>query len=362
MRIMNLLHKISLFLIVLMIGCTDKFNDIPTSSGTGNIGNVGDTVYVKQNPDWDRNLFNFSKPQDIIVGREPFIYIANTGNNEIIMMDISGQVLGTKSIFKPVAIAQDYQLNLIVCGSIIHNNDTLGAVYKINLVAGQHQLNSAPVDTLLPKTSFDFLKPDREYTGACVFYNNSFYITRRGPSNSSLIDPDNAILIFRQKLRQDGSKTDTLVGTVPGIQKTGTGIPSLNRLSSITSFNNNSLDIITSLIGENSFKVQWLKYVSRPDFEGYEIALSPLSSDMMQINKFARPEDVTIDNRKNIFIADAEKDSVFKFNSFGDELESFGGPDIFDSPHAVAVFDKTVYVVDTNNDRILRFILSTEID
>ena len=35
--------------------------------------------------------------------------------------------------------------------------------------------------------------------------------------------------------------------------------------------------------------------------------------------------------------------------------------DIFDQPHGVAFFDKILYVADTGNDRILRFILSTEI-
>jgi len=45
----------------------------------------------------------------------------------------------------------------------------------------------------------------------------------------------------------------------------------------------------------------------------------------------------------------------------GDLLIAFGGPEQFDSPHAVAFFDKTLYVADTGNNRILRFILSTEI-
>jgi len=48
------------------------------------------------------------------------------------------------------------------------------------------------------------------------------------------------------------------------------------------------------------------------------------------------------------------------FNSFGDELQSFGGTDVFNEPHSVAFFDKTLYVADTGNNRILRFILSTD--
>ena len=53
---------------------------------------------------------------------------------------------------------------------------------------------------------------------------------------------------------------------------------------------------------------------------------------------------------------------VYKFNFAGDLLQGFGGNEVFDSPHAVAYYDRTLYVVDTNNDRILRYILSTELD
>ena len=76
---------------------------------------------------------------------------------------------------------------------------------------------------------------------------------------------------------------------------------------------------------------------------------------------FKNPEGATVDNAGNIYIADAETDSVFKFNSFGDLLISFGGPEKFSNPFGVAFFDKTLYVADTGNDRIVRFILSTDL-
>ena len=78
-------------------------------------------------------------------------------------------------------------------------------------------------------------------------------------------------------------------------------------------------------------------------------------------SRFEQPEGSAIDNFGNIYIADAGKDSVYKFNTFGDELESFGGPDIFNQPHGVAHFNNTLYVADTGNNRILRFSLSTDL-
>ena len=204
---------------------------------------------------------------------------------------------------------------------------------------------------------FAFNRTDRFYTGICSFSDNSVYVSRTGPSNSNPVDRDNSILTLRF------FENDSLViGRVPGLEPEGTGIMSANKISSLTSFNNNSLDIIVTLIGKNSFKVQWLEFIRSSDFEGYRNKLGAFSSDLMTINKFENPEGVAIDNAENIFIADAAKDSVFKFNTFGDELESFGGAEIMSSPHAVAYHDRTLYILDTGNNKIIRYILSTEID
>jgi sugar lactone lactonase YvrE len=128
----------------------------------------------------------------MIVGREPFIYVADTENNRVVMMDIAGRILGAREIRRPIALAQDYQLNLIVCGELVDAQGTVfSAVFKLNLVDVSHNIGIAKIDTLLPKTSFDYLKPQRKYTGVCVFSNNSFLVSRTGPANSNLIDPDN---------------------------------------------------------------------------------------------------------------------------------------------------------------------------
>ena len=56
---------------------------------------------------------------------------------------------------------------------------------------------------------------------------------------------------------------------------------------------------------------------------------------------------------------------MFKFSSSGDELQSFGGSGDgekqLNSPHGIAFFDKTLYVADTANNRIVRYKLSTDI-
>ena len=359
---MKVRRKIELIIISVVIAlissCGEKFDLTGIETGDGNVNIGGDTLFIQVNPVWE----GFNNPQYVMVGREPFIYVADTDNNRIVLMNLDGQILGVRSVQKPVAIAQDYKLNLFVCARF----DTLGtsysAVYKYDLVSVNHNIELAPEKRILPRPS-DFTQPLRQYTGIAVFYDNRYLITRTGPNNSNLIDPDNSILIFIQKKLSNGNTRDTLIGRVPLFDPQGTGILSANQLSSITSYNSRNYNMITTLIGENSFRVQPLEYIITPDFTGYHIAIPPYTADIMIPGTFSKPEGAAIDNAGNIYVADAAKDSVYKFNSFGDLLIGFGGEEgfKFNQPYSVAFFDKTLYVADTGNNRILRFILSTDI-
>lgn len=347
-------------LIVFFTSCAEKFDLTGIDTGDGNINIGGDTVYVQLNPAWE----GFNRPQDVMVGREPFIYVADTDNNQIVMLNLNGDILGAKSIKRPVAIAQDYRLNLIVCAQfdtiVGGQSQTFAAVYKIDLVSASHQLNLAPVKRLLPRP-IDINRPLVEYTGTCAFYNNVFYIARKGPNNTSFVDPDNSILIFSPKeLLGIPSDEDTLIGRVPNIDPLGQGLVSAYNISSLTSFNDQTINMIVTLTGENSFKAQWFEYVITPIDQRYISYFAANSVSFMIPNNFSRPEGSAVDQSRNIFIVDADRDSIYKYNSFGDELQSFGGPDLFNEPNGVAFFDKTLYVADTGNNRIVRFILSTE--
>ncbi|MCU0582996.1 MAG: hypothetical protein MUE57_04045, partial [Syntrophales bacterium] len=75
-----------------------------------------------------------------------------------------------------------------------------------------------------------------------------------------------------------------------------------------------------TLTGNTSFKTQWLYYNYGSETPGYENKLLPGSNQMMLPNKFVRPEGSAVDNSGNIYVADAERDTIYKFNSFGDEL------------------------------------------
>ncbi len=348
-----------LLLSIFLLSCNDKFVAPDNSPKDGN-QIISDTLYIQQSPVWT----GFNRPQDILIGKETFIYVADTDNDRIVVLNLAGHVVGTRNIKRPIALAQDFQLNLLVCSQFDTLNTTYSAVFKLNMVNAEHHIENAPITRVLPNFNDPINEPSAsvEYTGVATFFDNGFLVSRKGPNNATLINPDNSILLFRKKEMADGSKKDTLIGRVPLLEPLGTGLMSANNISSLTSYSGNKYDIILTLIGENSFRTQVLEYVEGEDYTGYKNKIQPFTTDLMTVAKFEKPEGTALDVYGNIFVADAAKDSIFKFNSFGDEMESFGGPETFDSPHAVAYFNKTLFVVDTENNRILRFVLSTDTD
>jgi len=351
--------KYFLLSLPLLVGCGDKLDLTQFNANTKNVNTGGDTVYVQLSPSWE----GFNNPQAILVGKEPFIYVCDTDNNRIVMMNTAGTVLGTKSIQHPTAITQDYRLNLIVCAEFDTLSNTYSAVYKIDLFAAQHDLAAAPVTRILPRRDSEF-KVRLKYTAVAAFYDNSFYVARNGTENTSVYDPDNSILKFEPKKHFNAGEGDSLIGRVPNLDPLSSGLISANGINCMTPFNKKNVDFIATFSGETSFKAQWFHFFASAVEEKYVSQFYPqFGTPFAQPNKFSKPSGSCIDQYGNIFIADgdAAKDSVYKFNQYGDEMHSFGGPAVFKKPSGVAFLDKTLYVLDAGSNKVLRFILSTDI-
>jgi len=351
--------KYLILLIPFFFGCGDKLDLNQFNSNTQNVNTAGDTVYVQLSPSWE----GFNNPQAIIIGTEPFVYVCDTDNNRIVMLNTAGTVLGTKTIQKPIAITQDYRLNLIVCSEFDTLGTTFSAVYKIDLFAAQHDIQNAPVTRILPRSA-DFNYPLRKYTAVAAFYDNSFYVARNGPNNTSVYDPDNSILKFQPKKYFNAGEGDSLIGRVPNIDPLSSGLISANGINCITPFTKKNFDFIATFSGETSFKTQWFHFFVSAVDERYLSQFSPYEgTHFAQPNKFGQPTGSCVDQFGNIFVADGSptRDSVYKFNQYGEEMHSFGGPNVFTRPAGVAFLDKTLYVLDAGSNKVLRFILSTDI-
>ena len=355
--------KYLVLIIPFLFGCGDKLDLNQFNTNTQDVNAAGDTVYIQLSPSWE----GFNNPQAILIGKEPFIYVCDTDNNRIVMLNTAGVVLGAKEIKHPISIAQDFRLNLIVCAEfdtlIGGVTSTFSAVYKIDVFAAQHNLQNAPVTRILPRAA-DFNYPLRKYTAVAAFYDNSYYVARSGPNNTSVYDPDNSILKFQPKKYFNAGEGDSLIGRVPNLDPLSSGLISANGINCMTPFSKNNVDFIATFSGETSFKSQWFHFFVSTVEEKYVSQFYPQEGvAYAQPNKFGQPTGCCLDQYGNIFVADGSpaRDSVYKFNQYGEEMHSFGGPNVFTRPAGVAFLDKTLYVLDAGSNKILRFVLSTDI-
>lgn len=347
---------------VLLSSCGEKIdlNQFPVNQDPGIIG---DTVYIPVSP----IIYGFNEPADIYFGYDQQIYVADKNNNRVVQMDLAGNVVSYSNfILRPKKITQDRFFDLLVVGAIIdtippNQLDTVDVIFRFKL-----QPNGGTLTGLNPSIAFRSNQPTPipgdhgNFTGISAYQDNYYVVTRSGPDNSSPIDPDNAIF-----------RIDRFDNTAPvperlsGFEVEGQGLMSLQGVSGITTFTNNNRDIIYIQNSPNTaFKIQWCIY---DDIENvYNPKYDPGSAvDLLRNGLLISPAGITLDQFNNIYVIDSYKDSLYKFNSLGRlRSESFGGtgtsPSQFANPLGVAFFNKTLYICDTGNNRILRFILSTD--
>lgn len=338
-------------LMITLASCgVEKFPLPQEQANNGGAGAVSDTTYLQLRPVWEAaNGYDLKAPHDILVGREPLIYIADTDNNRILLLDLAGNILGSSQrIEHPVALAQDSKLNLLV---VTETNK----IYRLNLVAAQHRIADAPIETAFHEID----NPDRRYTsiaaqlvaaqsGAAILY----FVAATGNDKK-----DNQVLIFPEHF-------NVRVPDAVSLEPNGLGMLSAATPSGVTTLRDFSSDFIFCMTGDNSFKVQW---ITAGQF-GFVPRLNPSQGnfDIFEQDKFSAPEDVTVDAEGNIFVIDAARHRLFKFTSAGEEQQSFGnqgaGEKQFNTPQGVAFFNKTLYIADTGNNRIMRFKLSTDVN
>jgi hypothetical protein len=361
--------KFNLFYILFIIlftlfGCGEQL-DLSQFPINQNPGVIGDTVYIPQSPAFT----GFNQPADIFVGNEPLIYIADRLNDRIVQLDIAGGLIGYSiPILRPKKITQDKNYDLLVIASVIDTIppnifDTVDVVYRFKL-----RNNNGLISGLQPLIAFKSNQPTPvpgdhgNFTGIAAFKDNYYIVSRSGINNSSQIDPDNAIFKINKN-----DNTYPVPERLSGFEILGQGLMSLQNISSIVTFQYSNTDFIyTQSYQDEVFKVQWVVYDDAEDI--YLPKFTPNSNvDLLRNGLFTRPEAVTLDDRGNIYVIDSGKDSLYKFSAAGRlKSESFGGEGSsntqFIDPMGVAYFYKTLYICDTGNNRILRFILSTDIN
>ena len=346
-------------------------------------------------------LDNFNYPVDMIAGWDELIYVADQGTEEIVSLDQAGNELGRFHIPGLGSIAQDRRLDILAAGTIdtVINgtNFTLPAIYRLDLQKdGDYGLANARIrNTIIHPFFFKAgtpVKDDEEvrFEGIAPLANNRFYISRTGPSNSTLKfgGPDNAVLLFNA---QDGFETPVFISSQGRLFrdyfKQPKGIVSVAQPPQNPAVDRRG-DFVFASTGESVLKVQTIRFVETDfgasyEVQNYEVGDTSRSDRFLyEPNRFEEPVDVTVagDETNYIFVVDAKKDSVFQFNALGFEgvnppagartkkviRASFGGTGDgltqFREPRGIAYINKILFVADSGNGRILRFKLTTDFE
>jgi len=376
-------------------GCEQKF-DTSVLPNPGAPKPLGDTNYVEILPPFP----GFEEPEQVMVGRDQLLYITDPGSNELVMMDAGGRILYRRHFLHPHAIAQNSKLDLYLSAETIAPNgvDTLGAIFRIYLVRFDTTyisrydttINTGTGDTTITPVVRDTstfyyhdlvnaparvvwqdpARPNRRYTGIGMFPEDDYLVTRAGPDNSSVYDPDCRIMYF--------SRTDVFITPLTDLATRpsgGNGITDIRNLTGVLTFPSSRDFIVIQNHEGIAYGAIWMIYSSTNDFQGWVPRFDPSNPDQRGIDfivpgRFVNPTGIAYDKRRReIFIVDNQLDSVTKFDRNGFfRTESFGKvkariPEFRDltSPSGVAFSsDCTLYLADTGNKVIRRFRISTQ--
>lgn len=357
------MKSIFLFLTFLfVVGCQQpyKLSDLPSAD---NVIRSGDTTYI-QTAEWG----GFKKPEGILYGRDQLFYVMDTQNDRIVMLNQAGGELSERNgVLHPLAAAQDTRLDLIVGAETVDptSHDTIGVVLRIKVEPASGHLDLAEIDTIWKEPGH----PKRRFVGIGIIPGDEYLVVRDGPDNSSPVDPDARVLLFRYVHQNATARKDSFITPLGDLQSgVGNSITSINHPTGIATFPGRADFVLTQKSDGVQYSAIWMVYSKTTDFEGWQARFDPSivgqNVDFVKANRFRDAEGVAIDPyRSDIFVVDAEQDSVVKFNNKGVfQKESFGAMSSrsgLSHPRSVAIAQGQVYVCDTDNDRIVIFRLST---
>ena len=284
-------------------------------------GEIGDTLFVLQTPIWGPNPstpmfdYQFSQPADVYVGREPLVYIADTGNDRIVMLDTFGNIKGVlEGILNPVDMIQDPRLRLYIV------NET-STIYFVDLFKYRHDLANAKLDSIYGPEQINHNcdnSPDDcwKFVGVSISRNSKdeyeLYLASTGP------DLKNKMI---HQFSLDTTRAEPYKGPLPFIPG-GLGFFGVTEPTGITNVRGRPIDFVFTQKGLNSFKVQWI--TDGGMVSAFEAFLDPrLGFDLFR-TRFREPEDVAVDENLNIYVVDAAADSMFKYSSNGALLQTLG--------------------------------------
>jgi sugar lactone lactonase YvrE len=342
-----------LILLLAFLACGERIK-LPTDIARTSPG-IPDTTYVPISPAWtEAGGIPYSGPEDIHIGFDGYLYITDTGNDRIVKLDQGGNFMAQyEGVKQPNSVSQDLLLRLVATGgNTIYMKSRDQQVFD-SLYTGKDIYVVSP-DTLIDTV---IVSPDSMVIDT-TYYIDSLQTAYKGIAtdlrpqsgySTYLVCDYTRDEITRFLLYQPGELINLGAAVPPGYELSKTRGP---------------LGIFTYMRGTRLRLLfcQSLYYYCVQLLDGE--TLEPViprsdSSNIYWQGTMDKAEDVATDEFENIFVVDRDKNQVHKFSRNGVKILSFGG-DLKD-PMGLAYANKILYVADTGNDRIIRFVLSTDL-
>jgi len=383
----------------IFIACDQDEYPLPTPKTTDTAFGANDTNYVELSPEWNNaNLdHDFADPHDITIGMDDIIYVADTGNDQIVAMSKSGEILThdgldhLKGIPHPTGVSVDSKLNVLI-------SNQSNTVYCWNQYFNFTQIDSAATEALfynsetnktVQMTFSDYVtrlkkgESELEITDI-LFENNQSWIDRARTVYPIYVTEESGSSINGVAAGQYGSDLFYLtesnydriteIRLVPDMAVKTNGGSVLFRYQGIHSREIASYGsgagtvddpwaievdeeghIYFTQLGGN-FRVQKLEW---PDFEpAYILGVH----DIMDLGRFKSPTDIELDDQNAIFVIDRENRDVSKFHNAGRRAgqQAYLGKKglvtaLFEGAKGILAENGIVYVLESGENRIRRF-------
>jgi hypothetical protein len=348
------------------------------------VSGLSDTLYIQLNPAWDDSTgYSFNNPGKLIVGRDTYIYVCDTGNDRIVRLDAAGTEYESYSVPHPTGVTQDELLRLLVTNGT--NN-----IYKIDV--GPDAVNSdavicysgsRAVDSTLIFDEFpNFVFTDiSALPGAGKIYLACGY--------DPMMDATGQVFAF-QNFVTIAANTDTLIDgatretgniILDPVIDYGTGVGYADHPNGLTAFTRSSNLYLLTTQDSSSFKTQMMSYYENEYYhiEFFQPSIIPGGDNDIYTTSYRWivPNAATIDSSGNIYVitspdtlSNPAQYSAYKFDPTGHIKEEWGlygsGVGEMKFPRGIAYDNfadrRTIYISDSGNNRILRFKLSTDIE
>lgn len=386
-----------LFLVLLLSSCGDPwgrktkldFIEVPQYDNAL-------VSYVPILPYWE----GFVAPVDLCIGYDRLIYVADSGADAIVCLDVAGRELGRYFLPGVHAVAQDRRLDLLAAAFvdtvIAGQRYRFDAIYRLSLYDGAgYGLSRARVVRRLVhpfyfQATFSLSDTAVRFRRIAVLGDNGYYVSRMGPDNdpAKFGGPDNAVLRFDAgDSWREAVLVESPLGSQPDFFQGPWGLAVRARPPQ-SPFISREEDFWVGLVGPGlPLRVHHIVRGVGEQGAFYQVDTRWVVGDTSRAEgflavpgRFRRPEGLTLTSGSQpyLIVVDAGLDSVFVFTLEGLEgvspppaatnrklvKVSFGGsgsgPMQMRGPCAVAYENRLLYVCDRGNKRIMRLRLTTD--